>query len=300
MIKTKNEFPHPVIYNNSDDYTNSSFELFLNEQKIDNDDLVIEAEYKLVSKTILSLLNQDKAEVILKIESSKVSYRNIFSFENNLNILNVRIDKNKVAENLEISAVIVAKEKIEQFQSDEFNKNLFGNAFFEIRKGDILAQDVGFTIKLDASELEGPVTSVFEISRQDTDISLKPDFLQENGKIGINLSYQMRDIYDELRTKNSELKKYLSAVIVLPVLVEAIGYIQGIEANSKEEYSEYSDKRWYRAILKKIRQKHIDLELPSTEIANILLGDIIRCALISFKEIIDNSFNGEIESGGID
>ncbi len=300
MKRTKNEFPHPLLYSNSDDYINSSFELFLNNQKILNDNLLIEAEYKLLSKTLQTLLAQNKAEIVIKVESSKASYRNIFLFNKDSDKLTIEIDKNKVADKLEISAVIIAKTVIEQFTSDEFNKNLFGNAFFEIRKGDILAQDIGYTIELDATELEGPVASVFEISRQNIDVALKPDFLQENGKIGINLSFQVRDIYDELRNKNHELKKYLAAVIVLPVLVEAIGYIQGIELNSKEEYFEYSDKRWYRAILKKIKYKQVDLQLPATEIANMLLGDIIKSALISFKETIDNSFDGEIESGGID
>ncbi len=302
MKKQKNEFPHPVLINNGSDYTGCSFDLMINELKIEGDDLKGEIEYSLNSQGLIDLLNDNKLKVLVKIQSPKTAYRKIFEIKNNSNKEIFTILKNHVADKIEISGMIIAAEAIEHFSLEEHNKVFFDSANFEIRKGDILAIHPGFEQKIDSSEMEGPVASIFNISRRDMNVAIKPDF--SDNKIEINLNNQTHDAYFELKNKNDELKKYLSAVVVFPVLVEALSILKGVQDNLNTRdaylYEAYTDKRWYRVIENKILQKNINLQdIYLTEAANIILGDIVQNSLINLKETF-SMFDGEVESGGGD
>lgn len=299
MKKQKNEFPHPVLVNNGSDYIDCSFDLKINDLKIEGNYLKAEVEYSLNSPGLTNLLNENKLKVLIKIQSPKTAYRNIFEIENNSNKIAFSIPENNIADKIEISGIIVAAETLEHFSLEEHNKAFFNSANFEIRKGDILAIHPGFEQKIDSSEMEGPVASIFNISRQDINVAIKPDF--SDHKIEINLNNQTYESYFELKNKKDQLKKYLSAVVVFPVLVEALGYMQGVKTDKETLYDEYTDKRWYRVIENKIQEKNIDLQnLTLTEAANNILGDIVQNSLISLKETINDLDNGEFESGGND
>ena len=82
-------------------------------------------------------------------------------------------------------------------------------------------------------------------------------------------------------------RRYLSAVIVLPALVEALTIMQ-IEQQDKA----YEGLRWYRAIKAKLPSigvtDIVDPGMPLTTVANRLLGDVSWEALFSLKETIDD------------
>ena len=92
----------------------------------------------------------------------------------------------------------------DNFCLTEHNNDLFGTAYFEIRKADILAMAKKIVIPLDASELEGPVVSIFNISKNPgLNVSIRPDFDDESGKINIYLNPKVYDTYsiDILRNR---------------------------------------------------------------------------------------------------
>jgi len=290
-ISEKN-FPHPVLVGNNSDYIDCSFELSEPIAKIEGESLYFDISYSLISDGLSKLLTDGTAKVLIKIYSPKTTYRNTFVFENT-DILNVKIQKDDIAERIEIQGSIIANQSIEQFCLPEHNKDLFGTTYFKIRKADILAETKEIVIRLDASELEGPVASIFNITRKsDLDAAIYPDF--NDDKIMINLNDKTYDAYKDLKS-DSVLKRYLAAVIVFPVLIEALSLIR-----PQSEESDHADKRWYRMITKKLDDKNINLEDGTTKIANALLGDIVSEALISFREKIYGDFNGDLESGGAD
>ena len=297
MKTLKNEFPHPVLIDNGFDYVDCSFEFSEPEAKIEGENLCFDVSYSLVSDGLNKLLTDATAKVLIKIYSPRTAYRATFIFDNT-GILNVKIPKDDIAEKIEIHGSIIANQLIEQFCLPEHNKDLFGTTYFEIRKADILAMAKRIVIPLDASELEGPVVSIFNISKNlELDTAIHPDFDDENGKINIYLNEGTYNTYFDLKTKWSELKRYLAAVIVFPVLIEALSLIKA----QPEEDSEYAEKRWYRMIAKKLTDKNIDLETTGiTEAANRLLGDIVQEALISFSEKMNTVFDEGLEIGGAD
>ena len=75
--------------------------------------------------------------------------------------------------------------------------------------------------------------------------------------------------------------------------------------NADDPEGDYSNKRWFRAIVHKATEKGKDLsentESAST-IANILLGDIALDALKSFKDTLECEINNEETQmiGGVD
>lgn len=298
MKTLKNEFPHPILIDNGSDYIRCSFELSEPENiRIEGDNLCFDIKYNLESEGLNDLLREEKAKVIIKIYSPKTAYRDIFTFSNS-STLNIHVPKNNIAEKIEILGSIIANQQIEDFCLQEHNKDLFGTAYFEIRKADTLAMAKKIVIPLDASELEGPVVSIFNISKNtDLNVSLRPDFDDESGKINIYLNTKTYDTYSILRVKSPELKRYLAAVIVFPVLIEALSIIK----NENEEESVYVEKRWYRMINKKLEDKSINLEETGiTETANKLLGEIVQDSLISFSEKMIFEFDEGLETGGAD
>lgn len=300
-MKNLNNFPHPILIEGGFDYVDCSFILSAPEAdniKTENEKLSFDLSYDLTCESLNKLIANGEARVLVKIYSPKTTYRNAFEFNNDCS-LNVEIPINDVAEKIEIHGSVVADNSITNFCPDECNKDLFGTTGFDIRKADILAMANKIVIPLETNEYKGSVASILNISMNpDLNNAIQPDFDDESGKINIHLDEKTHYTYSLLRAKSPELKRYLSAVIVFPVLIEALSLIK----NPSGEESEYEDKRWYQMIKKKLIQKNIDLEerISVTEVANELLGGIVQEALISFSEKMTAEFDEELANGGAD
>ena len=103
---------------------------------------------------------------------------------------------------------------------------------------------------------------------------------------------------------NGSLRRYLTGIIVYPVLVEGIAKICEFYRGNG---TDYSSRRWFRAIEHKL--KNIDIELERdydnysyTELSDRLLGGIALDGLTSVETTIDGEVNsGEyVNTGGID
>lgn len=220
----------------------------------------------------------------------------------------ISVPKFSVVTKMDIVGSVIAAHNIDKFRCDgEFNDLYFGIATFEIRKGDILATEDSRSIYVDDTELEKPISSIFEISRHDDQESdVVPNF--EDEKIQIFLKNELYDLYYKFKDfNNGVLRRYAAGVIVYPVLVEAVGYVISHYQNGGESDDGigYSSKRWFRAIDHKADAKGIDLrsyEGYPTTLANDMLGDIALDALKSFKDTLDSEMNsGETQMiGGVD
>jgi hypothetical protein len=286
MISTKQEFPHPLLAGNRTDYTSGSFSLHIDEHNSDNKEFFFKLHYELDCPGIEKLVNEGKAKVFLRLKSSATSYREKKDFDPDTHQCSFAISKLKVAKTIFIKAYIVTANKITKFSLPEHNPLYFRSTVFDLRKGDILAESALFEVRLDDTELEKPLSSIFKISQFDEDTeSVVANF--NNEFIRIFLAPRLYAIYYNLR-KKGELRRYLSAVIVIPALIEALSIMQ---TEPSTDYISYENYRWYRTIEKKLEKLNIDLdetELPLVSIANKLLGDISWDALNSLKTTIDD------------
>lgn len=297
MKRAKTEFPHPLLSKNRDDYINCDFEVSQKELIEDNEKILITLNYQLSSSGLQELLNAKLAKVIIKLENNGASYRNIYEFEYQKNEITINLNKDKIVGDIEVKGYIIANTDIGNFSLAEHNKEYFEGVNFTIRKGDILAEEPGIVIRLYSSELEKPVASIFIIKMNDetktkTNESIIPKFNKD--KIEIILDKSTYHFYSRLR-KKKVLRKYLSGVIIFPVLVQAIVVMQNIyatPADSENEYKVESFKklRWFKAIEKKLDKMEIDISntpLSPVTISSKLLGDIVYSAVSGLKETID-------------
>jgi len=296
MKKSHFNFPHPVLNNDSDDYLDCSFSVRSDViQLAANKDFQITSEYTLESPELTKMIENDTANALLRIECPETSYRKMILFKDNDNKVSFNIGQNDIANKLKISGYIVAKNTVPDFLPAECNKDYFSFPF-SISPGDILAYEHGENIYFDASELEKPISSIIFIAKNEQ--MNEPIFIDFNEeKIFIYLDKTTYDNYYRCR-KKAELKRFLAGIVVLPAIMEAICIM-------KSEYKEdYSEKRWYRNIEKKLKDNNIDIDDDnmSVKTANKLLGDIVNCSINSLYETFESDFAGtEIEQmGGID
>lgn len=298
-MKNLNNFPNPVLINNSMDYDNSTFDITLESFFVDNELLKLSLKYEINCNSLTKYIKEGKAKVIIKIQSVGTPYREIFEFGDKKELL-VSINKNNLAKKISIEGYIIASDNIKNFHPAELNELFFKSQIFNIRKGDILALHPGYSLPLDSSELEGPVASIFQIIKNEelkesVDVILDTD----TEKINIHLNTMTYESYMKIRSQKV-LDKYLAAAIVLPALTEALFYIASDEQNP-DKPSDYENKRWYRQIKNKITEKNLSFDGKSiTSVASLLLGEIVSTALTDFEETLDSLLDGSNEIGSVD
>ncbi|SMC65673.1 hypothetical protein SAMN06296952_2171 [Oscillospiraceae bacterium] len=310
MKSIKNDFPNPVLAEGRDDYIPGCYFYTHFEEaeiSITDDSIDIPLDYKLVCYGLEQLIVNDQAKVVVNVRSSAASYSRMVVFDNDNQKITIRIPKYGVIRNIEIQGFIVANTVIENFACpDEFNPLYFDRETFEIRKGDILATEDIKTIFVDDSELEKPISSIFNISCNE-ELKTEIEINYESEKIEIYLNPNLNSLYRHFINfnKTGSLRRYANAIIVYPVLVEIIGFMRACEHDTSAEYDHFKDLRWYRAIVKKAEKYDYSFTEPKMSdvaFADTLLKDIASDAMQSFKSVLDQEANsGETEYlGGAD
>lgn len=284
MRNQQQEYPHPYMADGRNDYSIGVFEVLLDERETTNEHFVLKFSYTLECPGMQEYIENGAAKIIMRVKSATTSFRKNYTFDLNSHRCVITIPKQAVAKSIQAQAFIVATTETNSFALPEHNQTYFHGIKFSLRKGDLLGESADFEIELDDSELQKPISSIFTIQSNDEEPeSTVPAFYTD--KITIYLSRRLYDVYFAMRGKH-ELRRYLSAVIVLPALVEALTMMQVEQDQSIES------KRWYRAIKSKLPSVGVpdilDPGMPLTTVANRLLGDVSWEALFTLKETFDD------------
>ena len=252
MIKSKSDFPHPVLSMDGDDYIKEcTFNCYLGDDVVEDDQHIeFTIGYQLECDFLQQLIEEGRALVMAYIESPNASFRKICKFPIDENEVRIEVYKGEIAKKLTIKPQIIACEAIENYQSQCFNQEYFENAIFSVRKGDILAQERQYEIIVeDINEFKN-CASVFSI-RLDEEMTdgMKVNYNDE--KINIQLNRREHDRYRQLRERQ-EFRIFLSAMLVFPALVEAIEAMKRELLIGEEGIS---DKRWYLVLEKQLNKK---------------------------------------------
>lgn len=307
MKSVKIEFPNPMLAAGRDDYIGSCmFHTVFSEEDIavTADDIVVPIKYTLVCDGIQKLIDNEKAVVVVTAKCNTSSFSRLFPFPKNETAIELHIPKYSVVKRIEIVGAIIAASDIDGYEcDDEFNSLYFGAHTFDVRKGDILATENSRLIYIDDSELEKPISSVFNINKvanQEDDVV--PDYSED--KIDINLREDLYNLYYNFKDfNNGSLRRYITGIIVYPVLAEAITKICAHYQYNSDEVNE--DNRWFRAIEHKAAKIGVKLEQyidSPTQLANRLLGNVSFDALRNLKDMLESEMNsGESQIiGGVD
>lgn len=310
MKAIKEEFPNPVLATGRDDYIeNCCFYTTFEENDITvgTEDIIVPIKYVLECKGLQKFVESGEAVVVVLVKSSAASYRKLFRFKDSSNEMEVKVPKFSVVTKMDVTGSVIAAQDIKAFICEgEFNELYFGAATFEIRKGDILATEDSRSIYVDDSELEKPISSIFSITENDEqDCATQPNMYGE--KIEIFLKKDLYDLYWNFKDfNNGVLRRYVTSIIVFPVLVEAIAYIIGFyQKDGSDSDADLSGKRWFRTIVSKAERLGVDITAyrdSPVSLADRLLGGISLDAMKNFKDTFDTEMNsGEAQMiGGID
>lgn len=236
------EYPHPVLNEYTGDYPGSRFAIEVLSHKDDGSEIVIEVESRINCDGLVQTIASGDAKVILRLTCYRTSLRKMYNL-NPSGFTVIRISKRNVADSIDLQAMIVAAKNLNNFRLSEFNSNYFGDMEFKIRKGDILANEPGIKIKLNAI-LEKNMPGIVQVRRgRNTNMSVNfaettegnPDLTDY---IVITLPDEDYENYGRMMKSKylkKDIERFIQASVILPVITEAVGKLRAEETTLGED-----------------------------------------------------------------
>lgn len=294
MNRTNINYPHPVLSSLNEDYIDSSFDISIVDDAIEEDEnkATIKVNYDLNCPGLQEMIAAGKAKVVIYLESVIAEYRRMFEFASDKNELVIEIKKGELNRMLLLRGYIIANENVDSFALDEHNKKIFGRVPFTLRFGDIIGIATHhYNIPLNSYDPLADRPSIFRIRKQ----TLRPneevsaDFSQD--KIVIFLNADSYDKYQKLY-EAPDVRGVLASFYAAPVLVDVLNYIKNM---SEEERITASEKKWYQVIQFRLKELSIDLEseISLTKVANQILPHVFTSSVESLTQLCKALLQGD-------
>ena len=140
MKKTNVNYPHPVLSASNEDYLGCSFDInLLSDPVIEGNVATFKVAYDLVCPSLQKFISEQRARVVIYLESVVAEFREIRNFNPDCTELTITLNKNDINQEVEVRGYIIAADTLTPFKLDEHNKELLGDVPFTINLGDILA-----------------------------------------------------------------------------------------------------------------------------------------------------------------
>lgn len=284
MLNPNMNYPYPLIRDHVEDYRNTVFTgaLAVNLQP---DGYLIRPDFKINNEEIETLIAEGKLAYAIEVQSPKTWYRKLFKITDNNTI---KLEPAVLHERVELTPCIIATTPINNFLNCDFEDEYQGIAF-DINAGDVIA--IGEKRRFDALYQDDVIkngSSIVNISGDDEIKEIVCNFA--NNLIEIVLPESQYKDYMDCGYDRAKYKT-LNAILTIPVLVEALGYIYNDYINP-DQMSDYGSNAWYKTIdvnLKRLAENDDNkykklLEKPFAT-AELLLGNNYIHALKYVKQI---------------
>lgn len=288
------EYPHPVLNEYTKDYPDSQFAIDVISQSDVGAEIVLELSCSLKCKGLWEVIDSGYARAILRVTCYKTSLRKAYDLSLTEPTI-IKIAKHDVTDKVDLRAMVVATREINEFKLPEFNQEYFGGVGFKIRKGDILANEPGLTIKLNTT-LERNIAGIVQVrgGGNSTAVAIHfPDISEDQSELDNYIMITLPDEdykhYVRLMTKKhlkNGIERFVQAAIVLPAITEAVGKLRAEElfVDEKEEpITHFKGTIWADSIYEALRKHDItDLSeslMSNYEIANMLLDNVTHCSI---------------------
>lgn len=288
------DFPHPVLNDYTKDFIDSSFSMNITCDREDAQYIYLKVETILQCTGLLQMVHDGDAKIFVRVTCYRTCLRTVYEV-NADNITEIRIAKREVCDEISIQGYIVATSDYNIYSLAEFNQNYFANTNFKLKKGNIIASEPGYTIKLDTI-LEKNTSGVVSITYDANATLARVNFANiENtdtlspGYITIVLPGDEFEKYRELKNKKylkTGVVRFMQAAIVFPAIVEAIGKLrfeEAVEDEDDEQDIHYKGTIWADSIYNALKLKGIEDIVNSNrsdyELANMILGNIVGGAI---------------------
>lgn len=269
------KFPHPIagVGNDFSTIPKLTYDLTTDDQKR----RMYTAEILPNCNVIQSLINNNKAEIVWEVNCTYTLYRKIFKADaTNPFKLKFHINKNEIKNNISHRCLIVAKEEVKNYYSENFNPRYKKNHFL-IDKGDVLA-----VCKMFTEYFEGVGKSANDfIKITDNQDSLEHITIYDldGDYLKIVLPKYNYDQFLQLKDNPDFFHLFISGII-LPALQHAFYYF------NEDGESIYGNRKWFET-LKMLCDKHNYEIYPDIEQLNELGQMILNYPNSKFLENID-------------
>lgn len=283
------EYPHPVLNEFTNDYTNCSFGIGVLSHTDNGADIVLEMEPQLICDGLVKMIASGEARIVVRLTCFRTSYRDTFELNSTGSSI-IRIKKQRVSGSIDLQGIVVATREIPHFKLPEFNEDYFGGIEFSIRKGDVLANEPGINIKLNTTmekNMAGIVLVRGDASIQSMCVSYA-ETTEMNPELSDYIVITLPDMdyknYARLMSKKhlkNGVERFVQASVILPSITEAVGLLRNEEntvGEDGEPLTNYKGTVWADSIYSALQRYGIsDLASCSKsdfEIANLLLGNV--------------------------
>ena len=247
--KTSNS-PYPILYPAGEDYAadqgyqQSHFDV-VGEPKLwvnEKHNLVVDFDFELTECKLASLVDSGAAKYYVNVECGHTYFRH--AYVQHETEFHLEINYGDIADMVEIFIGVVADRDIPGFSSPSF-ANRYGEAKFDIEKGDILAVGTGWAVELEG--MEGNSDPYICVSR---DTSGEHSDLWVNGNNDKLIVYLSSELYDIYFKKKKSRKAELIALVMKPAILSALQteIVRAVEKDGDEKHVDVMSRRWLRKL----------------------------------------------------
>lgn len=231
MNITKRLYTYPVLSEEKDDYNTSVFDVDFEYKMNSVNSLQLNFRTSLDNEELKNLILEGKAEYIIHIECSNTAYRTTLNFI--MEQISLEIPVGRIYGKLEMIALIVLKNNVNQLINSDWNVDYDGVAF-DLAKGSILGyKNLPVLDIVKNYEEFTSASSIFMVYKRLTTEEKPIDVSLDSSQIRIGLGTQEYDVYSRF-CKKSQFQPILNSMLVFPALVyvfEELKQETGIEAN---------------------------------------------------------------------
>ena len=213
------------------------------------DYLSVDITYTVSSEDILKEIYSGNAEYVSIVSCRETYYRKVLN--SNERMIHAEFPSGSFRGEVRVDPYIVVKHPISEFASADINEE-FGGATFAFSPGEVLAQDETQIFYVDR-DLFKPVTSVFELVKNDSlsggewKVGLEEDHVQ------IEVSSAMKDLIDSARNVKSHQVVLLNSIYFASV-VQALQRL-------KDNGGDFESKKWAEVMRRQIHNFGWDLNV---------------------------------------
>jgi hypothetical protein len=239
-------FPNPVLRPFSDDYAEVEFQVVV-DFEITEGMVKAHINYALSSDEILDQIQQGNAEYVSIISCRDTYHRKVLKSSSGDSVSEFNI--HDLRGEVRVDAYVYASRDIKNFTTQDINSE-FGSGPFTFTAGDVLAQDESQIFYIDR-DLFKPVTSVFELVKQDNLSNGEWSISFDQDHIQIGLSQYMKEKIDDARNTTENRAILLNSIYFASVM-------QAVQ-KLKESSDEYEGRKWAEVFMMQLHNKGIDL-----------------------------------------
>ncbi len=281
MNISKRTFSYPVLNENIDGYQKGSFKVVVTNTN-DLNDLILKFNIELDSIYLKELISKGIAKYFFHIECSATSFRRAYETFDSKYECKIRL--NNLSGKVEVVAMVVSCQDIENYTSNEFDEDYKSVNIF-VPKHSILAYEnlPIFMVKPPQEEYDGG-TSIFNVCKITSDDEKNMEVDYRTDKILIHLSSKSYDLFVNF-IKSKDCQKIVHTMVIFPALV----YIFE-ELKMEGVIEDCESLNWFISLNKTYKKRNLDLkqEIESEKTAIELAQDIMNMPIMTGLETLND------------